>query len=152
MVAEIEMLFTIFTWSKHGYKFDTTIIFLEILEYNNEFRIWTYLNFVSLWFTNVWYNAHGKQRCMVQFSWKNNLGKWRYWLVFEIIYFLKFYNFFRCSLFFIFFIFNWNLVKNILTNLLWVQFTMGCLGGLAQGQHIFADHYMLSNFQGNISM
>ena len=64
---------------------------------------------------------------MVQCSLKNNLGKWRYWLVFEIIYFLKFYNFFRSSLFFIF---NWNLVKKF-NKSPWVQFTMGCLRFLA---------------------
>ena len=71
-------------------------------------------------------------RWMVQCLWKNNLWKLRYLLVFKIINFLKFYKEFRSSLFFIFFIFNWNLVKKI-NKTPWVQFTMGCLRGLAHG-------------------
>ena len=78
-------------------------------------------------------------RWMVQCSWKNNLRKLRYLLVFKIINFLKFYKEFRSSLFFIFFIFNWNLVKKINKppecNLPWVvwEALQSCLGGLAHG-------------------
>ena len=101
----------IYTWFFSG----KIIIKLKIIWHNNEAlknvivfqpiyisKIWIqlpYLNFVSLWFT--W---------MVQCSWKNNFWKLRYLLVFKIIIFLKFYKEFRSSLFFIFFIFNWNLV------------------------------------------